>query len=185
MPDKWAKSTRMTCPTHKVRGTLFAAYPRRWASMNRSAGELLVVVLALLGMSGCYPILRTEQPKFHLRVRDESGHPVKDASVMFATYRYPFPSSETTTLVTHHTDAAGVVSLFRKSRWQMQILLPDGSAWYTWRFCIEKAGYRAFASAEAEDFEGPVEVVLKESVVASGCEWPGKNQAYYDLKVVE
>ena len=128
---------------------------------------------------------RTEQPKFDLRVRDESGHPVKDASVTFATYRYPFPSSGTTTLAIHHTNAAGVVSLLKKSRWQMEILLPDGSAWYAWRYCIEKAGYRAFASAEVDDFEGPVEVVLKESVVPSSCEWPGKNQAYYDLKVVE
>jgi hypothetical protein len=67
----------------------------------------------------------------------------------------------------------------------MEILLPDGSAWYAWRFCVEKSGYRAFASAETDDFDDRVEVVLRESPVRSSCKWPGGNEAYYDLKVVE
>src|SRR4029453_15092487 len=138
--------------------------------MSRPVKQLVLVVAALAGMTGCYPVLRTQQPKFDLRVRDESGRPVEDAAVTFATYRYPFPSTQSTTLAVHHTDAAGAVSLRKKSRWQMEILLPDGSAWYAWRFCIEKAGYRAFASAEVDDFEGPVDVVLKGSLVPSFCD---------------
>ena len=77
------------------------------------------------------------------------------------------------------------MSLSGKRRWQLEILLPDGSAWYAWRFCVEKPGYRAFASAEADDFDGSVEVVLKGSLVPSSCEWPSGNEAYYELEVVE
>lgn len=146
----------------------------------------LVAVAALLGVTGCYPVLRTEQPKFDLRVRDEGDRPIKDATVTFATYRYPWPNSETTAFVTQHTDTAGAVSLSRKRKWQLEILLPDGSAWYAWRYCVEKPGYRAFASTETADFDGPVEVVLRESSVPSSCKWPGKDdEAYYDVKVVE
>lgn len=153
--------------------------------MTKTTKQLLLAVAALVGLTGCYPTLRTEQPKLDVRVRDESGRPVRDATVTFATYRYPFPSSTTTTLVTHQTDATGVVSIAKKRRWQVEILLPDGSAWYAWRFCVEKPGYRAFASAETDDFDGPVEVVLSESLLTSSCQWPGRNDAYYDVRVVE
>ena len=153
--------------------------------MTKTVKQLLLAVAALVGVTGCYPALRTEQPKLDVRVRDESGRPVGDATVTFATYRYPFPSSTTTTLVTNRTDATGIVSIAKKRRWQVEILLPDGSAWYAWRFCVEKPGYRAFASAEADDFDGPVEVVLRESLVTSSCQWPGRNDAYYDVRVVE
>jgi hypothetical protein len=146
--------------------------------------EIFLATVVILGLSGCYPALRTEQPKVMLRVHDESGRPIKDATFTLATYRYPFPSPRTTKLLTQYTDAGGVVSLSKKRKWQWEILLPDGSAWYEWGFCLEKPGYRAVASADA-DFDDLAEVVLKESPVSSRCKWPGENEAYYEFKVVE
>jgi len=146
--------------------------------------ELLVAVASIVGLSGCYPVLRTERPKVEVRVRDEHGHPIEDATFTLATYRYPFPTPSATTFLRGRTDAAGVVSLPKKRKWQLEILLPDGSAWYSWRSCIEKPGYRAVASAESK-FEGPIEIVLKASAVSSSCKWPGENDAYYDVRVVE
>jgi hypothetical protein len=146
--------------------------------------ELLFAAMAILGLSGCYPALRMEQPKIALRVHDESGRPIKDATFTLATYRYPFPNPRTTKLVTQYTDADGVVSLSEKRKLQWEILLPDGSAWFGWGFCLEKPGYRAVASADAA-FDGPMEVVLKESPGPSRCKWPSEDEAYYELKLVE
>jgi hypothetical protein len=146
--------------------------------------EPLLAAMAILALSGCYPALRTEQPEVVLRVRDENGRPIKDATFTLATYRYPFPSSRTTTFVTQYTDAGGVVSLSKKRKWQWELLLPDGSAWYGWGFCLEKPGYRAVASADAA-FDGAAEVILKESLGPSRCKWPSGRESYYDLKVVE
>ena len=38
--NKWVKSARTASPTHKVRCTLFAAYPQRWASQSNMSSEL-------------------------------------------------------------------------------------------------------------------------------------------------
>jgi hypothetical protein len=132
--------------------------------------RLLLGCSAILWLAGCYPALRTVQPNVKLFVQDAGGHPVVDATFTLATYRYPFPSQATTKFARYKTDSAGALSIPRRSGWQMEILLPDGSAWYAWAYCIEKEGYRAVAVAEAS-FKKSMTVVLQPHPESSYCEW--------------
>lgn len=138
----------------------------------------------MLCLAGCYPAFRTVQPKVELVVQDSTGRPVGSATFTLATYRYPFPSQTTTKFTRYETDSAGAISIPRRGEWQMEVLLPDGSSWYAWRYCIEKAGYRAIASAETRSID-PLTIVLEPHVGSSHCKWPGEGEAYYRVKVVE
>lgn len=140
---------------------------------------------SMLWLAGCYPAFRTVQPRVDLVVLNPAGQPVQGATFTLATYRYPFAVARTTKFARYETDAAGTVSIPRRGDWQMEILLPDGSGWYAWRYCVEKAGYRAIASAEARKFRRPLTVVLEPSQRSSKCKWPGDGESYYDLEVVE
>jgi len=146
---------------------------------------VLFALGSMLWLTGCYPAFRTVQPKVKLVVQDPSGRPVEGATFTLATYRYPFVLPATTKLDRYETNAAGVVSIPRRGDWQMEILLPDGSSWYVWRYCIEKAGYRAIASEETRRIDVPLTVVLEPYQGSSRCRWPGEGEAYYDLEVIE
>ena len=140
---------------------------------------------AMLCLSGCYPALRTVQPTAKIVVHDDAGRPLENATFTLATYRYPFPSPRSTQLAQFQSDAAGAVSIPWRGVVQMEVLLPDGSAWYQWGYCIEKAGYGAVAVAE-EKFDQPLSVVLQPHPGSSKCEWPGENDGpYWGVKVVE
>ncbi len=139
----------------------------------------------MLWLAGCYPAFRTVQPRVDVVVLDSAGRPVQGATFTLATYRYPRAVPATTKLVPYQTDAAGTVSIPRRGDWQMEILLPDGSSWYGWRYCVEKAGYRAIASAETQRFSRPLTVVLEPRQGSSKCKWPREGEAYYDVKIVE
>ena len=145
---------------------------------------LLFVFIAMPGLAGCYPALRTVQPEMELVVQDTNGRPVESATFTLATYRYPFPHQRTTNFSRHETDSAGTLAIPRRREWKLEVLLPDGSSWYAWGYCIEKAGYRAIAVAET-DFEKPVTAVLQPYVGSSRCKWPTKGEPYYGVAVVE
>lgn len=138
----------------------------------------------MLWLAGCYPAFRTVRPNVNLVVHDVKGAPVENATFTLATYRYPFPSSTTTRFALYETDTTGAVSIPRRGEWQMEVLLPDGSGWYAWGYCIEKAGYRAVAVAET-GFEESLTVVLQPHPGSSRCRWPAEGEAYYGVKVVE
>lgn len=147
--------------------------------------RIAVALGSMLWLAGCYPAFRTVQPRVDLIVLDPSGDPVQGATFTLATYRYPRAVPATTNFARHETDAAGTVSIPRRGDWQMEILLPDGSSWYGWRYCVEKAGYRAIASAETTKFSRPLTVVLEPREGASKCKWPGEGEAYYHVTIVE
>lgn len=144
-----------------------------------------LVLGSMLWLAGCYPAFRTVQPGVDLVVLDPAGLAVQGATVTLAAYRYPRAVPATTKFARYETDAAGTVSIPRRGDWQMEILLPDGSSWYGWRYCVEKAGYKAIASAETRRFERPLAVVLEPSRRSSKCQWPAEGEAYYDVKIVE
>jgi hypothetical protein len=139
---------------------------------------------AMLWLAGCYPAFRTVQPKVDLVVQDLNGRPVENATFTLATYRYPFPTQRTTEFDRYETDSAGAVSISRRGKWQMEVLLPDGSNWYAWGYCIEKAGYRAIAVAETR-FKEKLTIVLQPHPGSSQCKWPTAGEAYYGVKIVE
>jgi hypothetical protein len=140
---------------------------------------------SMLWLAGCYPAFRTVQPKVDLVVVDTAGRPIEGATLTLATYRYPRAMPGTTQFARYETDAAGTASIPRRGDWQMEILLPDGSSWYGWRYCVEKAGYRAIASAETRKFRRPLTVVLEPRQGSSKCKWPGEGESYYKLEIVE
>src|SRR5262245_13433735 len=108
----------------------------------------IILVTLCLGLAGCFPAPRVVQPKARFLVQDASGHPLEGATVTLATHRMPFPSPLGRTMTEFRTDAAGKVSLREKHIWEMQALLPDGTSWYEWIYCIEKPGYRPVFSVE-------------------------------------
>lgn len=172
-------SGRIVVRSHR-KGSMTNACTRR---ASRTVKRLLLAMVGLVAVTGCYPAVRKEQPKLDVRIRDEHGHSIRDATVTFATYRHPFGGM--TGFDTYQTDATGVVSIRRKLRWQMEALLPDGSSWYSWQFCVEKPGYQAFASAGSRNFERAMKVVLQASQVPSSCQWLGREGRYHDVRVVE
>jgi hypothetical protein len=145
---------------------------------------VVLTFAVMLGLGGCYPAFRTVQPEVELVVRDPDGRAVENATFTLATYRYPFASPRTTQFAQYQTDSAGTVSLPGRGKWQVEVLLPDGSSWYAWGYCIEKAGYKAIAEKETS-FEEPLTVVLEPYPGSSQCKWPTEDEAYYDVKVIE
>jgi hypothetical protein len=145
---------------------------------------VVLVLFTSLLVSGCYPALKTEQPKLRVTVRDASGAPVPDAAFTLATYRYPFPTAASTTFAKFATDGAGEVRVPRRRDWLVQLALPDGIRSYDWAYCIEKPGYRAVAAVEP-DFSEAVTVSLERSTTPSVCKWPAVDQSYYELTVGE
>lgn len=146
--------------------------------------NVLLILGSMLWLSGCYPAFRTSQPRVELVVVDPNGSPVQGATFTLASYRYPFVVPATTRFARHETDAAGAVSIAMRGDWQMEALLPDGSSWYVWRYCIEKTGYRAIASPETRKIKRPLTIVLEPHPGTSQCKWPAEGEAA-ELKVVE
>lgn len=146
---------------------------------------VLFILGSTLWLSGCYPAFRTVQPRVELVVVDPSGSPVEGATFTLASYRYPRAVPATTKIARYETDSAGTLSIPMRGDWQMEALLPDGSSWYVWRYCIEKTGYRAIASAETRRIKRPLTLVLQPHQGSSQCKWPGEGEAYYQLEVVE
>ena len=155
------------------------------ADRRNRTGRFALALGAMLLLAGCYPAFRAVQPRVDLVVVDPAGRPVQGATFTLATYRYPRAVPATTKLSQYETDAGGAVSIPRRGDWQMEILLPDGSSWYGWRYCVEKAGYRAIVSAETRKFRRPLTVVLEPRQGSSTCKWPAEGEAYYDIKIVE
>jgi hypothetical protein len=146
-----------------------------------------VIVLASTGclaLGACFPALKVVQPRADFIVRDAAGAAVENAAVTLATFRYPFPFARSTTLATYRTDMTGTVSLRKKRKWLWQVLLPDGVSWYNWAYCVEKPGYRAAAAVEP-DFGEPLAVVLEAAAKPSVCEWPGGDEPYHQVEIVE
>jgi hypothetical protein len=144
----------------------------------------IIVLKFCVGLAGCFPAPVTVQPKAQFLVRDAGGQPIQGASVTLATHRMPFPSNRTRTLRQYETDAAGKVSLRTKRTWEWKVLLPDGSSWYSWIYCIDKPGYRPVFSVQP-DFSTTVIATLERSDQRLVCQWPTDNESYYDLRVVK
>jgi hypothetical protein len=146
--------------------------------------RVLLVFGATLWLAGCYPALRTIQPKTKIVVQDPTGRPLENATFTLATYRLPFASPRTTKFARYETDSTGTILIPRRSEWKMELLLPDGSSWYGWGYCIEKEGYRAIASAQTK-LKEPLTLVLQPHPGSSWCKWPGEGESFYAVKVVE
>lgn len=137
-----------------------------------------------IALSGCYPGRPVVRPKTDLTVVDAQGAAIAGADVTIATFRQPFAMPRTTVLTTYRTDASGVLKLRKQRKWQMQAMLPDAFGWYTWIYCIERAGYQARASEEVDDRIGPVTVVLEPNPAPSQCVWPvSDEQRYWEVEV--
>jgi hypothetical protein len=146
--------------------------------------SLIVVMTPCVLLAGCFPAPVPVQPKAQFLVRDANGHPIENAVVTLATHRMPFPSASERTLSHFRTDAAGKVTLKTKRTWELQVMLPDGSSWYEWIYCIEKPGHRAVFST-SPDFGKPVVAFLEYSEKRSACKWPTDDQMYHEVSVIE
>ena len=134
-----------------------------------------------LGLAGCYPALRTVQPRARFVVQDASQHPIEGAAVMLGTRHMWFGAK---TLTQFRTDAVGKVSLRATHRWEWQVMGPDGFSWYGWSYCIEKQGYRAVAELNPV-FRKPVIVVMERTEKRSACAWPTADEPPGPVRVVE
>lgn len=154
--------------------------------MDPAVRRLRVAVAPLLVacLVGCYPALKTVQPKTSVTVLDSAGAPVEGAVFTLATYQLPFGSPQTNRYAAFNTDADGKLRIPGKREWQLQVLLPDGVAWYEWGYCVESAGFRAHPAPTAE-LGKPVVVVLKRSDRPSRCLWPSGNDSYWEVTAQE
>ena len=140
-----------------------------------------LIAALCLGLAGCYPALRTVQPKARFVVQDASQHPIEGATVMLVTRRMWLGAQ---TMTPFRTDAAGKISLRATHQWEWQVMLPDGVSWYEWSYCIEKPGYRAVAELKPE-FRKPVIVMMERTEKHSACAWPTVDAQPGPMRVVE
>ena len=151
-------------------------------SINSLQKQVAFALASTLWLAGCYPAFRTVQPKVKLMVVDPSGRPVEGATFILATYHSRAP---VTTFAGYETDVAGAVSIPFRGDWRMEALLPDGSSWYVWRYCVEKPGYRAIASEQTRRIKVPLTVVLEPHHGSSQCSRPAEGERYFELEVIE
>jgi hypothetical protein len=144
--------------------------------------RVLAAFAAMLCLAGCYPAFRTVQPRLKVVVMDPAGRPVENATFTLVTYREPMGARPK--LTRYQTDSAGALFIPRRGQWQMEILLPDGSSWYSWGYCVEKAGYRAIA-VPWKELKSPLKIVLEPRSGSSQCKWAREGEDYRDVTVVE
>lgn len=142
--------------------------------------RVIAVIVAALGLSGCWPALKVVQPRAEIEVTDASGEPLEGASVTFVRANV-FPNWHLV-LGELVTDAGGTVKLPLRLKWHMQIMLPDAVASYSWAYCVEKDGYGALV-APLERWQRPTAAVLNRSAPGSMCVPPNEDYPY--LRVLD
>jgi hypothetical protein len=147
--------------------------------MLKGFKTVAIVFLFVLSGGGCVPALLTIEPSADFLVVDTDGNPIEGANVNFATTRGPFGPR---TVAIYVTDSKGQHKVKKKKKWHTIVFLPDGTTWYEWNFCVEKSGYKPFAS-EQPDFGRPFVVALKRSDIEANCQWP-TDSPFYPAKVV-
>jgi hypothetical protein len=138
-------------------------------------------ILLILGFSiaGCVPARLTIEPRASFLVTDSAGAPLDGVQIELATTRGPFGPR---TVTTYLTGDDGRLEIKKKAEWHLWVLLPDGTAWYEWKYCAQKQGYVAYAPETAE-FSQPILIVLAESNISLTCEWP-THSPFYPAEVV-
>jgi hypothetical protein len=101
------------------------------------------IVLAIgLGawLSGCVVWPTMTWPGVRLTIRDTEGRPIEGASVHLAQYSISMVPRSATWRT--ETDERGSVTIDGEREWQLFILAPDSGQFWSWSWCIEKAGFR-------------------------------------------
>lgn len=101
---------------------------------------IVLIAIATVPLTGCYPRYAMVQPNLSLSVRDETGAPIDGATVFFVAASNPHH-------MLHHkntyvTDSDGVVRLKSEREWVLDVpIMIHGVGFYYFAWCVEKSGY--------------------------------------------
>ncbi|WP_228203387.1 hypothetical protein [Acinetobacter sp. CFCC 10889] len=95
--------------------------------------------VAVLFISGCYPIYKTQKPEFEVTVVDEQGQPIEKAEVILMTEVHP--AKIDAQFDKKLTNSLGKVNFAKQAEWKVEFLMIHGVQHYNWTICVAKAGY--------------------------------------------
>lgn len=101
--------------------------------------ERFVILIALLYLSGCYPVYKTLQPTTTFVVVDEDNRPIKDAEVMLISSAYPYGREKSR--MGKITDGHGKVHFDSMHEFRVENLMLHGREEFFWNWCVRKSGY--------------------------------------------
>ncbi len=136
-----------------------AAYFRRY-SINPM--KIIITLLFVILLSGCYPVYKTLQPRSHILVVDESGEPIQGAVVVLVANAYPYGHEKTRMEVV--TNYKGEARFPSSKEWRVEVMVMHGMEVYYWNWCVTKDGYETYIThnGNSKDFNRKPTVTLKE-----------------------
>lgn len=99
----------------------------------------LLFYLALLFLTGCYPIYKKIRPLVLVQVYDQSGHYIQDVTVVRMTDQHP--ARVDPVFESQKTDTQGMVKFKDQRKWAIEFLMIHGAQDYTWKIFLSKLGY--------------------------------------------
>lgn len=120
-----------------------------------------VALLALICLSGCYPVYKTLQPSTAFVVVDESNKPIPDAEVFFISSAYPYGGEKSR--ISKFTDGLGKVRFNSIHEFRIESLMIHGREEFFWNWRVYKDGYETSQSyyTSSDGFSSENTVVLK------------------------
>lgn len=126
-----------------------------------------IILMSLLlghGLSGCYPIYKTQKPELEVTVVDEQNQPVEKAKVVLITEVHPAKIDAQFDQKT--TNSFGKANFAKQSKWQVEFLMIHGVQHYNWNICVVKSGYVTQGMIDVNQDKIKVILVPKKAIKA-------------------
>jgi len=128
--------------------------------------KIVIYIVTLMALSGCYPIYKTLQPNASIKVVDKNSEPILQASVFLISSAYPYGYERTR--VKRTTNQNGIARFKSNSEWRTEALVIHGAEVYFWNWCVVKENYQTFYTYldSSNDFNQQESITLQEGLSA-------------------
>lgn len=117
-----------------------------------------ISLFAILFLSGCYPIYKTQKPELEVTVVDEQDQPIEKAKVVLMTEVHP--AKIDANFDEKYSNQKGEVNFTKQAEWKVEFLMIHGAQYYDWNICVAKSGYLTQEFSKIKS-ESKVKIVLK------------------------
>lgn len=123
-----------------------------------------ISLVAVLYLSGCYPIYKTQKPELEVTVVDEHNQPIEKAKVILMTEVHP--AKIDAQFDKKLTNSLGKINFAKQAEWKVEFLMIHGVQHYNWNICVAKAGYATQGMIDVDHDKIKVVLLPKKASIA-------------------